>query len=72
MEFVSGNIEYDIQPVGDPNAGEFDEIFPQLLSKTWHFLKPSALLIDNMDSDGGLDLCAVYALSITHFILLLK
>ena len=29
MEFASGNIGDDIQPVEEPNAGEFYEIFPQ-------------------------------------------
>ena len=29
MEFVSGNIGDDIQPVEEPNAGEFYQIFPQ-------------------------------------------
>ena len=49
MEFASGNIGDDIQPVEEPNAGDFHEIFPQELSKTWHFLKPHASPIDNMD-----------------------
>ena len=49
MEFASDNIGDDIQPVEEPNAGEFYQIFPPLFSKTWHFLKPHALLNDNMD-----------------------
>ena len=29
MEFASGNIEDDIQPVEEPNASELYQIFPQ-------------------------------------------
>ena len=29
MEFASGNIGDDKQPVEEPNAGEFYQIFPQ-------------------------------------------